>query len=102
MSSRAPVGGTLSIEVHLRAEAASGLKAVGHRLDRQLTALRELGAQVQAMPLGAERERRAAEYDEKRREAEYLKWTLIVQREAMGLAHHEDVHELYRVPPKLS
>lgn len=102
MSSRASVGGTLAIEVHLRAEAASGLKAVGHRLDRQLTALRELGEQVRAMPLGAAREKRVTEYNEKRREAEHVKWTLIVQREAMGLSHHDDVHELYRVPPKLN
>ncbi len=102
MSSKAPIGGALAIEVALRAEAANSLKALGHRLDRQLTELRQLGQQVQALAPGSVRDRKLAEYDEKRRDAEYRKWTLIVQREAMGLFNHEDVEEIYRVPPKLS
>jgi hypothetical protein len=102
MSSKAPIGGTLAIEVALRAEAANSLKALGHRLDRELAELRKLGQQVQAMAPGAVREKKLAEYTEKRREAEYRKWTLIVQREAIGLFNHDDVEEIYRVPPKLS
>jgi hypothetical protein len=102
MSSKAPVGGTLAVEVALRAEAANSLKALGHRLDRELSELRQLGQQVQAMGPGSVREKKLVEYTEKRREAEYRKWTLIVQREAMGLFNHEDVEEIYRVPPKLS
>ncbi|WNG43326.1 hypothetical protein F0U60_03870 [Archangium minus] len=102
MSSKGPVGGSLAIEVQLRAEAAASLKALGHRLDRQLTELQQLGQQVQAMAPSPLRDKKLAEYNEKRREAEYRKWTLIVQREAMGLFNHDDVEEIYRVPPKLS
>lgn len=101
MPGQAPIGGSLAIEVALKAEAANSLKALGHRLDRQLTELRLLGEQVQAMAPSPTRDKRLAEYEEKRREAEYRKWTLIVQREAMGLFNHEDVEEIYRVPSRL-
>jgi hypothetical protein len=102
MPGKAPIGGPLAIEVALKAEAANSLKALGHRLDRQLTDLRQLGEQVRAMAPSPTRDKRLAEYEEKRRDAEYRKWTLIVQREAMGLFNHEDVEEIYRVPPRLS
>jgi hypothetical protein len=102
MSSKAPVGGTLAVEVALRAEAASSIKALGHRLDRQLSELRQLREQVLALSPGPTRDKKLAEYEEKRRDAEYRQWTLIVQREALGLFNHEDVEEIYRVPPKLS
>ena len=36
MSGKAPIGGSLAIEVALKAEAANSLKALGHRLDVQL------------------------------------------------------------------
>ena len=101
MSGKAPIGGALAIEVALKAEAANSLKALGHRLDRQLTELKQLGEQVRAMAPSPARDKRLAEYEEKRRDAEYRKWTLIVQREAMGLFNHDDVEEIYRVPPKL-
>ncbi|WP_257459991.1 hypothetical protein [Archangium lipolyticum] len=101
MPGKAPIGGALAIEVALKAEAANSLKALGHRLDRQLTELRQLGEQVMALAPGEVRDKRLAEYEEKRRDAEYRKWTLIVQREAMGLFNHEDVEEIYGVPPKL-
>jgi hypothetical protein len=102
MSGKEPIGGSLAIEIALKAEAANSLKALGHRLDRQLTELRQLGQQVRAMAPGPARDKKVAEYNEKRRDAEYRQWTLIVQREAMGLFNHEDVEEIYRVPPKLS
>ena len=102
MSSKAPIGGTLAVEVALRAEAASSIKALGHRLDRQLSELRQLREQVLALSPGPTRDKKLAEYEEKRRDAEYRQWTLIVQREAMGLFNHEDVEDIYRVPPKLS
>ncbi len=102
MSSKGPVGGSLAIEVQLRAEAASSVRALGQRIERQLAELQQLGQQVRAMAPSPARDRKLTEYDEKRRDAEYRKWTLIVQREAMGLYNHDDVEEIYRVPPKLS
>jgi hypothetical protein len=102
MPSKGPVGGALAIEVQLRAEAASSVRALGQRIERQLAELRQLGQQVRAMAPSPARDRKLTEYNEKRRDAEYRKWTLIVQREAMGLYNHDDVEEIYRVPPKLS
>ncbi|WNG54034.1 hypothetical protein F0U59_03920 [Archangium gephyra] len=102
MSSKKPIGGTLAIEIEMRAEAASSIKALGQRIERQLTELQQLGQQVRAMAPSPARDKKLAEYDEKRRDAEYRKWTLIVQREAMGLFNHEDVEEIYCVPPKLN
>lgn len=102
MSSKGPVGGSLAIEVQLRAEAVSSVRALGQRIERQLTELQQLGQQVRAMAPSPARDKKLAEYNEKRREAEYRKWTLIVQREAMGLFNHDDVEEIYRVPPRLS
>ena len=102
MPSKGPVGGSLAIEVQLRAEAASSVRALGQRIEKQLAELQQLGQQVRAMAPSPARDKKLAEYDEKRRDAEYRKWTLIVQREAMGLYNHDDVEEIYRVPPKLS
>lgn len=102
MSSKSPVGGSLAIEVQIRAEAVSSIRLLGQRVERQITELQQLCHQLRAMAPSPARDKKLAEYDEKRREAEYRKWTLIVQREAMGLFNHDDVEEIYRVPPKLS
>ena len=100
MSSKSPIGGTLAIEVHLRAEAASGLKSLGHLLDRQIGELQRMREEVQALK-GPAREAKLAEYRKLRGETEQRKWYLVVQREAMGLYNHDDVHTLDRVPPPL-
>src|SRR5688572_10200101 len=71
MSSKAPIGGTLAVEVALRAEAAASIKALGHRLDRQLSELRQLRELVLALSPGPTRDKKLAEYNEKRRDAEY-------------------------------
>jgi hypothetical protein len=102
MSSKGPVGGSLAIEIQIKAEAVSSVRALGQRIEKQLTELQQLGQQVRAMAPSPARDKKLAEYDEKRRDAEYRKWTLIVQREAMGLFNHDDVEEIYRVPPKLN
>lgn len=102
MSSKGPIGGVLAIEIQLRAEAAASIRALGQRIERQIAELQQLGEQVRSMTPSLVRDKKLAEYDEKRRDAEYRKWTLIVQREAMGLFNHDDVEEIYRVPPKLS
>lgn len=100
MSSQGPIGGTLAIEVHMKAEAASGLKSLGHALDKQISELTRMREQAQTLK-GAAREAKLAEYRKLRGETEQRKWYLVVQREAMGLFHHADVDELYRVPPPL-
>jgi hypothetical protein len=100
MSSKGPIGGTLAIEIQLKAEAAFGLKSLGFALERQIGELHKLRQQVQTLS-GRAREAKLAEYRKLRGETEHRKWCLIVQREAMGLYNHADVEEIYRVPPAL-
>jgi hypothetical protein len=99
-SSKGPIGGTLAIEVQLKAEAAYGLKTLGLTLEKEIGELQKLRQHVQSLS-GRARETKLAEYRKRRGETEHRKWCLIVQREAMGLYNHDDVEELYRVPPAL-
>ncbi|MFY0529813.1 hypothetical protein ACN28I_43830 [Archangium gephyra] len=89
---------TLAIEVEIQSEKASAMRRVASRLESLLVELEEtrqgwLGAS------GPARARLAARHRELRGEAEKQRWYLIVQREAMGLRHHGDIDELYRLPP---
>jgi hypothetical protein len=96
-----PLKETLHIEMELRAERASALKRVAHGLERLLAELRALEAEVK-LTTGAERERVSKRYEEIRAQASKQLWYLIVQREAIGLMHHEDVYEIYKVPRTLT
>jgi len=48
---------------------------------------------------GEDRDREVAAYRELRQRAVKYRWYLEVQREAMGLRHHERLDEFYPVPP---
>jgi hypothetical protein len=92
--------GLLAIEVELRAEKAAALRRVAFRLDKLLGEMQAL--HDAAAPLGSpERARQKARHEELRAEAQKQLWYLIVQREALGLRNHDDVNEIYRLPPKL-
>ncbi|MGZ3459426.1 MAG: hypothetical protein ACXU86_13095 [Archangium sp.] len=88
---------TLAIEVELQSEKASALRRVASRLESLLGELQET-EQALRESSGLARARLAARHRELRGEAEKQRWYLIVQREAMGLRHHGDVYELYRLP----
>ncbi|WP_257453937.1 hypothetical protein [Archangium lipolyticum] len=98
MSSRSRSPDTpLAIEVEMQSEKASALRRVASRLEALLVELAETEKALWGLS-GQARERIVARHRELRAEAEKQRWYLIVQREAMGLRHHGDIYELYRLP----
>ena len=98
MASRGePIGGALAIEVELRKEKATALRRVAGRLESALTSLRELEAKMPS-PGSPDRARFVERHQELRAHAEQQRWYFIIQREAMGLLHHEVVDEMYPIP----
>jgi hypothetical protein len=88
-----------ALEVELRAEQVSSIRRVTQTLERALAQLRDIEAEL---PKTANRAALVSQHDELRAEAAKYLWYLVVQREAMGFRRHEDVHEIYRVPPPLT
>ena len=101
MSSKAPIGGSLAVEVQLKGEAASALRHTGSQMEKASAALLALHARLASGVAGAERRVLLEQYRVARAEAEHRKWCLIVQREAMGLWHHDDLDDIYPIPPPL-
>jgi hypothetical protein len=94
------LGGPLAIELEILKEKSSALRRVSLKLESLLAQLTQV-EQSLAGTSGAERARQVARHRELRAEAEKQRWYLIVQREAMGLYHHEDVESMYRLPAPL-
>jgi hypothetical protein len=90
----------LPIEHELVAERASALGRSGERLEAALTALARLDAEL-AQGSAAQRLTLASRRRELRAEAAERLWYLIVQREAVGLFHHQGLFQFYRVPPEV-
>lgn len=90
--------GKLAIEVEIQSEKASALRRVASRLETLLGELAQTERELYRLS-GPARERCVARHRELRAEAEKQRWYLIVQREAMGLRHHGDIYELYKLPP---
>ncbi|HSP77662.1 MAG TPA: hypothetical protein VLQ93_03990 [Myxococcaceae bacterium] len=90
--------GKLAIEVEIQSEKASALRRVASRLETLLGELAQAERELYRLS-GPARERCVARHQELRAEAEKQRWYLIVQREAMGLRHHGDIYELYKLPP---
>ena len=99
-SSSKGLGGPLAIEVEMVKEKTSALRRVSGRVESLLEELARLEQSLPGMR-ALERTRAVARHQELRAEAEKQRWYLIVQREAMGLYHHDDIYELYRLPPAL-
>ena len=81
----------------LNEERAAALRRISGTLEsliRQLHASRERVRQVS----GAERDREVAKLRDLRARALEYRWYLEVQREALGLRHHEVLDEFYKVP----
>ena len=94
------LGSPLAVEVEIRSEKASAMRRVAQKVESLLAEL----SKVEAASLGTQgdvRARHVARHQELRAEAEKQRWYLIVQREAMGLWHHGDIEELYRLPSPL-
>ncbi|WNG35067.1 hypothetical protein F0U60_16645 [Archangium minus] len=88
---------TLAIEVEIQSEKASALRRVASRLESLLVELTETEQALRGTS-GPVRARLVERHKELRADAEKQRWYLIVQREAMGLRHHGDIYELYRLP----
>lgn len=92
-----PIGGVLAIEVEIRKEKVSALRRVGGKLESLLSELRALEAELPA-PASRNRAHFVERHRVLRAEAEKYRWYLTIQREAIGLTNHDDVHEQYPLP----
>jgi hypothetical protein len=93
-----PLNDTLPIEQELAAEKAATLGRAGDRFAAALAALARLDEEIAREGPDAARARKRRDLHA---EAAERLWFLIVQREAVGLGHHDGIYQLYRVPPDL-
>jgi hypothetical protein len=96
MSAPHAIGGVLPIEVELRQEHAASLIRVSRRVEGLLAQLRHSEQQLLQLR-GAARSAAQAAHEQLRAEYEKHRWYLLIQREAMGLYHHDIIDELYPV-----
>lgn len=99
-SSSKGLGAPLAIEVEILKEKTSALRRVSAKVESLLEELARL-EQSLAGTRGPERARGVARHRELRAEAEKQRWYLMVQREAMGLYHHDDLLAIYPLPAPL-
>ena len=87
-----------SLLKELQEERAAALARISRRLERLLDQLQATREQI-ARGRDEDRARDIAAYRELHREAVKYRWYLEVQREAIGLRHHQRLDEFYRIPP---
>ncbi len=103
------------VESEIRKEKAETLGRAGERLEQALLEIegirREILSLAEKCPgptnedrdqLGPKMAERLAEQARLCEEAKWLRHTLIIQREAVGLWRHEDVDRQYPIPRPLS
>ena len=97
-----PARGLRSVEREIAAEIASSLGRAGSKLEAALESLRVTSVALAASASGsAERLALLERYEGERAHAERRLRDLLIQREAIGLRNHADVHRLYVIPPRL-
>jgi hypothetical protein len=87
----------------LQEERAAALARISRRLERLLDQLQATREQIAG---GGDKDRRSDEdrardiaaYRELHKEAVKYRWYLEVQREAIGLRHHQHLDEFYPIP----
>jgi hypothetical protein len=89
-----------SLLKELQEERAAALTRISRRLERLLEQLDATREQL-AHGRNEDRARDVAAYRELREEAVKYRWYLEVQREAIGLRHHQHLDEFYRIPPEV-
>ena len=94
------IGSPLAIEVQIRQEKASALRRVGDKLENLIGRLAKLEGEMRTLS-GSPRAKKLAEYEQLWEDADYQRWCLVIQREAMGLFDHAEVDLMYPRPPKL-
>lgn len=82
----------------LQEERAAALARISRRLERLLAQLQATREQI-AQARDDDRARDVAAYRELREQAVKYRWYLEVQREAIGLRHHQRLDEFYPIPP---
>jgi CHAD domain-containing protein len=87
-----------SLLKELQEERAAALARISRRLERLIAQLQATREQI-ANGREEDRDRDIAAYHELRKEAVKYRWYLEVQREAIGLRHHQRLDEYYRIPP---
>ena len=87
-----------SLLKELQEERAAALARISRRLERLIAQLQLAREQI-ANSRDEERDREIAAYRELHKQAVKYRWYLEVQREAIGLRHHQRLDEFYRIPP---
>jgi hypothetical protein len=82
----------------LQEERAAALGRISRRLEHLIAQLQATREQITHAPVH-ERARHLAAYRELRRQAVKYRWYLEVQRESVGLRHHQGLDEFYPIPP---
>ena len=82
----------------LQEERAAALARISRRLERLLEQLQAAREQI-ARGREEDRARDIEAYRELRQQAVKYRWYLEVQREAIGLRHHQRLDEFYPIPP---
>jgi hypothetical protein len=98
---RRPIDLMKAVEHEIAGEKAFSLGRVGARLDELLAELRALGEAAARAATATERAACVAAFNAHRERALDAYWALQIQREAMGVKHHEMLAEKYPIPPRL-
>lgn len=90
-----------AVEHEIAEEKAFSLGRVGARLEELLRELGALGEAARRAQTGEERAACVDAYNACRQRAADTYYALTVQREAMGIKHHEMLAAHYPIPPKM-
>jgi hypothetical protein len=99
---RRPVDLVKAVEHEIAGEKAFSLGRTGARLEELLRELGALGEKAARAATADERAASVAAYNACRQRACDAYFALTVQREAMGVKHHELLAATYPIPPKLT
>lgn len=89
------------VERDIRAEKAAALGRAGERLEVLLGEVQAAARALGAAREPAARERLGREYEAARARALAARQALVIQREAIGLRHHQVVDQQFPEPPPL-
>ena len=95
-----PLQVVLPVEKDVKEERTFALKVTALQLEEAVDAWRAADEAITAR-FGDERQRLIAARDAARRELERRLWNLVVQREALGLLHHEGLWVAFHLPADL-
>jgi hypothetical protein len=98
---RRPIDLMKAVEHEIAGEKAFSLGRVGARLEALLGELGRLGDAAAAATSPEARAPLVAEFNACRALALDAYYALTLQREAMGVKHHEMLAAMYPIPPKL-